>query len=183
MTIEMGRSAAVESLRAWQSVPLPLSSQAVATVSLRVAAPVLLGVLAVTLCVIDLLAGELAAGVLPLVAAVAAVPRTLDALPGPDIHDRELDLIVTAAAVLGATALVVVGVPGLALAPASVAVLAALCGTRRLWRLRAFPAVLVLAWPGWWAALPAAPEVQLPLAAVLAVLVLLGVRVGARRGW
>lgn len=178
----MGRSAPVEPLHAWRLTTLPRPSRAVVATSLRVTPPVILSALAVTLSVLDLAAGELAVGLLPIVAAVAAVPRTLGALPGPDIHDRELDLIVTGAAVLAAVALLVVGTPGLALAPVSVAVLAALTGTRRLWHLRASPAVLVLAWPGWWSALPAAREVQLPLAAALAVLAVLGVRAGDRRG-
>jgi hypothetical protein len=96
--------------------------------------------------------------VAPLVMAAAALTRLRMPMPGPAIHDRQLDLIISLGAGLTACVLIVTQMAGsgrelalLALAPTAVAVLGALVGTRRLWHLRAVPALLVLAWPGPWA--------------------------------
>ena len=94
-------------------------------------------------------------------AVLVARERLARRTPGPDIHDRQLDRIV--AALAGATALgLVVSSVGSAsgrsaLVPASVlavvAALALLCGTRRLWSLRAAVVLGAAAWPAPWAAL------------------------------
>jgi hypothetical protein len=98
----------------------------------------------------------------PLVSAAVALARLRMPMPGPSIHDRQLDLIVGLGAGLTACALVACQLSGsgrelglLALAPTAVGVLAVVVGTRMLWHLRAVPALLALAWPAPWTALSA----------------------------
>ncbi len=98
----------------------------------------------------------------PLVLAVVALARLRMPVPGPAIHDRQLDLIIGLGAGLTACALVACQLAGtgrelglLALAPTAVAVLAVVVGTRTVWHLRAVPALLALAWPAPWMALSA----------------------------
>jgi hypothetical protein len=114
---------------------------------------------------------------LVLVCAVALI-RLRMPLPGPPIHDRQLDLIISLGAGLTACILIVTQMVGagrelglLAMAPTAVAVLGALFGTRMLWHLRAVPALLVLAWPAPWAAVTAhlAPGSLARLAVLLCV--------------
>lgn len=98
-----------------------------------------------------------------LLAVLAGVAGLRAPATGPDIHDRQLDLIITAAAAPVAVALIVleltrpVGALGVLALPATVvAVLATVVGTRRLWQVRALPVLLALAWPAPWAAAVAA---------------------------
>jgi hypothetical protein len=100
--------------------------------------------------------------VAPLVMAAVALARLRMPVPGPSIHDRQLDLIVGLGAGLTACALVACQLAGtgrvlglLALAPTTVAVLAVVVGTRTVWHLRAVPALLALAWPAPWTAVSA----------------------------
>jgi hypothetical protein len=92
-------------------------------------------------------------------AAAVAATRLRIPLPGPPIHDRQLDLIISLGSGLTACVLIVTQLTStgrelglLAMAPTAVAVLGALLGTRMLWHLRAVPALLVLAWPVPWLA-------------------------------
>ena len=116
----------------------------------------------------------------PLTMAAIALIRLRLPLPGPPIHDRQLDLIISLGAGGTACVLVVSQLTGtgralglLALAPTAVAVLAAVVGTRRLWHLRAVPTLLALAWPAPWAAL--ITHVGAGSAAAVAVIVGVGV--------
>ena len=102
--------------------------------------------------------GPAALLVLPAAAVVLAAVRLAQRPAGPAIHDRQLDLIVSAGAAAAAVVLVALGLTGaahdparIAPAAAAVAVLAAGVGTRRLWHARAVPGLLLLAWPAPWA--------------------------------
>jgi hypothetical protein len=97
-----------------------------------------------------------------LVAAVVALFRLRIPVPGPAIHDRQLDLIISVGAGTATAALVALQASGsphglglLAAVPTSVAVLAAVVGTRTMWHLRAVPVVLATAWPVPWTTLAA----------------------------
>jgi hypothetical protein len=86
--------------------------------------------------------------------------RLRERAPGPQIHDRQLDMIVAVVAGAGSAALIAAQLTGagdqlglLAVAPTAVAVLAAVVGTRRAWQARAVPAMLLLVWPAPWVAL------------------------------
>lgn len=114
----------------------------------------------------------------PLLMAAVALARLRMPVPGPPIHDRQLDLIISLGAGLTACALVATQMTGhghelalLAMAPTAVAVLGAVVGTRTLWHLRAVPALLAMAWPAPWEAVLAhfGPGSPARLAVVLGV--------------
>ena len=131
--------------------------------------------------------------VVPVLAVVLAGLRLREQPAGPNIHDRQLDLIIVVGAIVGAVTLIVAQLTGAGgelgrLAPpfVAVAVLAAIVGTRRLWQVRAVPMLMLLAWPAPWTAaaavIPAGAVVNgvLPGLAV-GVTVAVAVRAGAVR--
>ncbi|WP_344420708.1 hypothetical protein [Pseudonocardia ailaonensis] len=128
----------------------------------------------------ELLAGRPAGVVAAAAAALVAAVRLRAPLPGPRIHDRELDLVIGAGAAFVAVALLVgqVVAPGralgvLAVTPVVVAVLAVALGTRRLWHARGIPVVTALGWFLPWAGpLP----IALASAGLVGVVALLSVR-------
>lgn len=165
----------------------PLTAVLARSLSVAVV-PVLLVLLAVTASVLQVTNGPVVPALLPLLAVAVALPRLRGPVPGPDIADRELDAIVAGAAGIAVVALVGVqltdpgsGLGALAVAPAAVLVLALGSGTRRLWHLRALPALLVVGWPAWWSGLPDGPVEQGALGAVLVVGAGLGARFASRR--
>lgn len=98
--------------------------------------------------------GTALAAVVAVALAVVLLRRPVN---GPDIHDRQLDLILVTGGAVAVGVLAVAQLTGsahelglLAAAPAAVAALAATVGTRRLWQLRGVPVVLAAGWPGPW---------------------------------
>ncbi|ODU02721.1 MAG: hypothetical protein ABS81_16795 [Pseudonocardia sp. SCN 72-86] len=113
--------------------------------------------------------GAALAAVVAVAMAVVLLRRPVD---GPDIHDRQLDLILVAGGAVAVGVLAVAQLTGsahelglLAAAPAAIAALATTVGTRWLWQLRGVPVVLAAGWPGPWSGF--APVV--PVAVVVAV--------------
>lgn len=137
-------------------------------------------------------------GVVPLLALIAGWTRFHDVERGPDIHDRQLDRIIGAGAALGAATLLLLSPAAtgqrldlLALPATAVAIIVSRFGTRLLWRLRAAPFALVLAWPTPWTALSTRLSGHLPAGAgpalitgsITGAVLVLPVALAARAGW
>ncbi len=143
-------------------VPVPRRARRVSTsVGLALFALLLVQAWGAALAV-DGVAASVEALAALLVAAVVALFRLRIPVPGPAIHDRQLDLIISVGAGTATAALVALQASGnphglglLAAVPTSVAVLAAVVGTRTMWHLRAVPVVLAMAWPVPWTTLAA----------------------------
>ena len=156
------RAEAVTAVAAPVAVPRPRRARRVSTsVGLSLFALLLVQAWGAALAV-DGAAASVEALAALLVAAVVALFRLRIPVPGPAIHDRQLDLIISVGAGTTTAALVALQASGsphglglLAAVPTSVAVLAAVVGTRTMWHLRAVPVVLATAWPVPWTTLAA----------------------------
>lgn len=110
---------------------------------------------------VDLVArAPFALALAPLLAVTVLAVRLREPQRGPDIHDRQLDQIIAVGAALAAISLIALelagvghGLGALGASLTAVAVLVTAVGTRRLWQLRAVPALLLLFWPVPWIAL------------------------------
>ena len=181
------RAEAVTAVAAPVAVPRPRRARRVSTsVGLSLFALLLVQAWGAALAV-DGVAASVEALAALLVAAVVALFRLRIPVPGPAIHDRQLDLIISVGAGTGTAALVALQASGsphglglLAAVPTSVAVLAAVVGTRTMWHLRAVPVVLATAWPVPWTTLAAQVDGATPAGWVATgvVVVLAGGAVG-----
>ena len=151
------RAEAVTDVVAPVAVPRPRRARRVSTsVGLTLFALLLVQASGAALAV-DGVAASVEAFAALMVAGVVALFRLRIPVPGPAIHDRQLDLIISVGAGTTTAALVALQASGsphglglLAAVPTSVAVLAAVVGTRTTWHLRAVPVVLAMAWPRPW---------------------------------